>query len=94
MTNQIKFEKCADLFNYLTSQLNFQSYLLEEGFEEFENKILASHGSSSSDEISWENFEWRDENGNDITVEIAFICNVIDEASDKFEDYYLVYSGK
>ncbi|QSX24492.1 hypothetical protein [Priestia megaterium] len=93
MQNTIKFEERSELLSYLTNQLKFRSYALEEGFEEFENKTLASSGSSTSDAVNWEVFDWRDENENDVTIEIAFISNPLDEESTKFEDYYLVWGN-
>ncbi|MEI2358384.1 hypothetical protein [Mesobacillus zeae] len=94
MEKTLKFENQSELFDYLTNQLNFRAYNLEIGFEEFENDTLATNGSSSTKNVAWETFEWKDENESDIKVEIAFIANPLDEDCTEFEDYYLVYTGK
>jgi hypothetical protein len=70
-------KQMSKIFNSLTDlqeelkQNDFQNYGLEEGLLRFENHYLGSYGSSQENDLNFESFSWRTEEGKDIEIEIA-----------------------
>lgn len=61
----------------------FQSYNLEIGFDQFEEKELNNTGADSAE------FKWRNEDGQDASISITRTC-IIDEELDQGEYFYQI----
>lgn len=76
----IKFDTSKELIHYLVSNHNAKLLSIDEGFEQLEDNTLATSGSCSLDEIEFHEFDWRDNNGQNVVFKIAFVYDAEKDA--------------
>lgn len=76
----------TQFMNHIKQNFDLQLYGLNEGFEQFQKRAL-----ECLDVIDREPFEWRDNDGNDITLYVTIKTEAIEFEDDepvRFERFY------
>lgn len=87
-----------ELERKLVEEHKFSEFDLEEGFSNWENRIISSEGSATialgeeldSSKLIYREFDWITEDEADIEASIAIIAKEVEE--DEFEHFYLLDS--
>ena len=82
---QVQFDNRELLKEFLVKEMNFRLYNLEEGLDQFEANVLATDGSTNYEDLQTHTFDWLTDDGKEIEVELAFVCD-----DDGEDDYVIV----
>lgn len=94
---EYELSKMADFsslsaLEYELEKWHFEPHNLNTGLEQFEIKLLETVGSCTMDDLQFETFDWIDEKGDDISIEIAIVNELVDPENEDWEYRYIIYN--